>query len=210
MLTPAQCRIADQITADLNRMIGYDDESLVHDVWIRQRYDSGCYESYGPARRAAVRVAWHEAGHAVAALATGATFSSASIYHGRNSGGRVHKIRSTSQTSFVIDAAGQIAERLMDWTMLEDDDELARWLPTWRRDGGDARRFRQAIRQRFGADEAAAWRYSEAVLVPQRPQIRHLARALLLHHAHLPYPVVAALADAAVPGAARIASCALP
>ncbi len=201
MLTPAQRRVADQIMAGLDRMIRYDDESLVNEVWIRQRYDCGCCRSFGPARRAAVRVAWHEAGHAVAALATGATFSSASIHHGRDSEGRVHKIRAATGTSFVIDAAGQIAERLMDWTMLEADDELASWLPTWRGDGGDARRFRRAIGPRFGTNEAGAWRYSEAVLAPLRPRIRYLARGLLLHHAHLPYAVVAALADAAVPGA---------
>ena len=67
----------------------------------------------------------------------------------------------------MIDAAGQIAERLRAWTLL-DDDGLREWLPTWRADGGDARRFRAAIRPRFGTDEFTAWRYSEGMLTPQR------------------------------------------
>jgi hypothetical protein len=197
MLTPAQRRTAGEIMARLDRMIRYDDESLVNEVWIRQRYDCGCYPTFGPARRAAVSAAWHEAGHAAAALATGATFSSASIHHGRRSEGRVHRIQAETDAAFVIDAAGQIAERLMNWTMLEADDDLASWLPTWRGDGGDARRFRRDIRPRFGSDEAGAWRYSEAILVPLRPRIRHIARGLLVHHSHVPYPIVAALGDAA-------------
>ncbi len=195
MLTPAQQRTLSGIAAELDRLIRYDDESLAHELWIRQRYDCGCYPTYDPARKAAVRTAWHEAGHAVAALATGAQFSSASIHHGRNSEGRVHRIRGGGDNGFVIDAAGQIAERLMAWSMLEGDDELRRWLPTWRSDGGDARRFRRGITSTFPADEAAAWRYSEAMLVPLRPAIRHLARALLVHPRHLPYPVVAALVE---------------
>jgi hypothetical protein len=194
-LTPAQRRTFGEIMARLNTMIRYDDESLVNAVWIRQRYDCGCYPTFGPARRAAVRTAWHEAGHAVAALAIGATFSSASIHHARKSEGRVHRITATTDNGFIVDAAGQIAERLMNWSMLETEDELARWLPTWRGDGGDARRFRGNIRPRFGTDEAGAWRHSETMLVPLRPRIRNLARGLLVHHTHLPYPVVAALAD---------------
>jgi hypothetical protein len=197
MLTPSQSRVLAGINADLARLIRYDDESLVHDAWIRQRYDLGSYPSYGPARSAAVRVAWHEAGHAVAAIATGATFSSASIRHGAGSQGRVHRISGATDTSFVIDAAGQIAERLMTWTMPGGDDDVRRWLATWRADGGDARRFRRGIAGRFPGDEIGAWRYSEAVLVPLRPKIRHLARALLLHPRHLTYPVAAALVDAA-------------
>ncbi len=192
-LTPAQQRTLAGINAELDRLIRYDDESVVHEVWIRQRYDCGCYPTFGPARRAAVRTAWHEAGHAVAALATGAQFSSASIYHARDSEGRVHRIRGAGDDGFVIDAAGQIAERLMAWTMLDSDDELRRWLPTWRADGGDARRFRRGIAARFPADEPSAWRHSESVLLPLRPAIRHLARALLVHPRHLPYPVAAAL-----------------
>ena len=184
------------IDAELARLIRHDDESLVHDVWIRQRYDCGCYPTYNPARTASVRTAWHEAGHAVAAIATGAKFSSASIHHGTGSEGRVHRISAVTDQSFVIDAGGQIAERLMTWTMLDDDEELRCWLATWRADGGDARRFRRAIATRFPGDEVSAWRYSEAVLVPLRPKIRHLARALLLHPRYLPYPVVKALVDA--------------
>jgi len=193
MLTPAQSRTLVDINADLGRMIRHDDESLVHEHWIRQRYDCGCYPTYGPARKAAVRTAWHEAGHAVAALETGAQFSSASIYHSAGSEGRVHRIRGAGDSAFVIDAAGQIAERLMSWTMLERDDELTSWLPTWRADGGDARRFRASSSRRFPADEVGAWRYSEALLIPMRPAIRHLARALLVHPKHLPYPVVTGL-----------------
>ena len=195
MLTPAQRKTVAQIDADLARLVRYDDESVVHDNWIRQRYDCGCYPTYGPARRAVVRTAWHEAGHAVAALAIGAQFSSASIHHGRDSEGRVHRIRGVADRAFVIDAAGQIAERLIDWTMLTDDDELACWLATWRGDGGDARHFRRSIRPRFGTDEVAAWRHSESILVPTRPRIRRLARALLVYPRHLPFPVVAALAE---------------
>ena len=195
MLTPAQQRTLSGIATELDRLARYDDESLVHQRWIRQRYECGCYPTYGPARRAAVRTAWHEAGHAIAALATGAEFSSASIHHGKKSEGRVHRIRGAGDKGFIIDAAGQIAERLMSWSMLEGEDELKRWLPTWRSDGGDARRFRRGITRMFPADEAGAWRYSEAVLVPMRPGIRHLARALLVHPRHLPYPVVAALVE---------------
>jgi hypothetical protein len=195
MLKPSQERVLAKINADLGRLVRYDDESLVHDLWIRQRYDCGCYPTYGPARSASVRTAWHEAGHAVAAIATGARFSSASIHHGAGSEGRVHRIIAATDTSFVIDAGGLIAERLMNWTMLDDDQELRRWLATWRADGGDARRFRRAIAG-LPEDEVSAWRHSEVVLVPLRPKIRHLARALVLHPRHLPYPVVKALFDA--------------
>jgi hypothetical protein len=96
--------------------------------------------------------------------------------------------------SFVVDAAGQIAERLMDWTMLESDAALRRWLPAWRSDGGDARRFRQAIAGRPGWDEVTAWRHGEGVLLPRRLQVRAVARALLVAPRHLPYAVVAAVA----------------
>jgi hypothetical protein len=96
----------------------------------------------------------------------------------------------------VIDAAGQIAERLRDWSMLTGDDQLRAWLPTWRDDGGDARRFRQEMRARFGGDEVAAWRYCEQTLTPLRLRIRRVARALLVYPRYLPYPVVAAVADA--------------
>ena len=195
-LTPAQRRVLGTITADLDRLIRYDDESVVHRDWLRQRYDGGYAASYEPARRAAVRTAWHEAGHAVAALSLGSEFSSASIRHGRDSEGRVHGIRGDGERGFVIDAAGQIAEHLIAWTLPAGDAELISWLDGWRADGGDARRFRRGCAALFPGDEAAAWRYSETLLVPLRPRIRRVARALLVYPRHLPYPVVAALADA--------------
>jgi len=186
-VTPAQARTLGRIEAELARLIRHDDESVVHETWIRQRYDLGSAASYAPARTAAVRTAWHEAGHAVAALAVGARFSSASIRHGSGTQGG-------GDQAFVIDAAGQIAERLRDWSMPAGDDELRGWLPTWRADGGDARRFRRDVAVRFGGDEVAAWRHCERALTPHRPRIRQVARALLVHPRHLPYEVVAAVA----------------
>ena len=207
-MKPSEERDLAAIRAELARLVRYDDESIVHDRWIRQRYDDGHAVSYLPARTAAVCTAWHEAGHAVAALAVGARFSSASIYHGRDSAGRVHGIRGVGELAFVVDAAGQIAEHLRTWTMPERDDELRAWLKGWTRDGGDARRFRRAAVAWSGppseqapevgpggvAAECAAWRYSERLLTPQRPAIRQLARALLVHPRPLPYPVASALA----------------
>ena len=193
-VTPAQQRTLAVIEAELARLVRYDDESVVHEAWIRQRYDGGFAASYAPARAAAVRTAWHEAGHAVAALELGARFSSASIRAGAASAGRVHAIRGGGELGFVIDAAGQVAERLRDWTLPETDAEVRAWLASWRGDGGDARRFRAGIGARFGADEAAAWRYAAAALTPLRPRIRDLARALLVYPRHLPYPVTAAIA----------------
>ncbi|MGH3173806.1 MAG: hypothetical protein ACRDPF_08065, partial [Streptosporangiaceae bacterium] len=196
-VTPAQARTLGRIEAELARLIRHDDESVVHETWIRQRYDLRVFwpaASYAPARTAAVRTAWHEAGHAVAALAVGARFSSASIRHGSGTQGRVHGIQGGGDRAFVIDAAGQIAERLRDWSMPASDDELRAWLPSWRADGGDARRFRRDIAARFGRDEATAWRQCEQVLTPLRPRIRQVARALLVHPRHLPYEVVAAVA----------------
>jgi hypothetical protein len=194
VLKPAERRTVAEIRVGLSRFVRYDDESIVHDRWVKQRYDCGCYASLAPARKAVVRTAWHEAGHAVAALALGAQFSSASIHHGHRSEGRVHKVTGARDQTFVIDAAGQIAERLMDWTMLEGDEELRTWLRTWRRDGGDARRFRSSIVARYGTDEVAAWRRCEEVLTPRRLQIRQLARGMLICPRHLPYNVAAALA----------------
>lgn len=194
VMKPSETRDLAGIQAELALVIRYDDESIVHGKWVRQRYDCGCFTSFTPARKAAVRAAWHEAGHAVAALAVEARFSSVSIHHGCENEGRVHGIRSASNLGFVIDAAGQIAERLMNWTMLERDGELRDWLPTWKVDGGDAKRFRRAIGERFGNDEFGAWRYSEQMLTPLRPRIRQVARALLVHPRHLPYSVVAAIA----------------
>jgi hypothetical protein len=193
-MTPAEARHLDRIRGELSRLVRYDDESIVHEHWIRQRYDLGAAASYAPARTAAVRTAWHEAGHVVAALQVGARFSSASIRQGGTSQGRVHGVAGGGQEAFVIDAAGQIAERLRDWSMLAGDDQLRAWLPTWRDDGGDARRFRQGMRQSFGADEFAAWRYCEQTLTPLRLRIRQVARALLVYPRYLPYPVVAAVA----------------
>jgi hypothetical protein len=195
LLTAAERIAAQAIDAELRRAISYDDESIVHSRWIRQRYDCGCYPSFAPARQAAVRTAWHEAGHAVAALAVGARFSSASIHHGHRSEGRVHGVNGAHKEAFVIDAAGQIAERLMNWTMLDDDNDLRGWLRTWRQDGGDARRFRHSIAARYGIDEIAAWRDCEAVLIPRRLEIRQVARALLIHPRHLPYNVAVVLTN---------------
>ena len=192
-MTPAEDRALGAIRSELARLARYDDESIVNDLWVRRRYDGGRFANYRGARRATVTTAWHEAGHAVAALAVGARFRSASIHPGRDTEGRVHGIHGTGDVAFVVDAAGQIAERLMTWTMLNDD-ELRAWLPAWRGDGGDARRFRAAIRPRFGTDEFAAWRYSEAMLIPLRLKIRQVARALLVYPRHIPQPVVADLA----------------
>ena len=193
-MKPSEQRHLAGIRAELGRVLRYDDESIVHDTWVRQRYDCGCFPSLMPARKAAVAAAWHEAGHAVAALEIGARFSSASIHHSCASEGRVHGIRGGGDLAFVIDAAGQIAERLMGWTMLERDDELRAWLAAWKGDGGDARRFRRALGSRFGGDELRAWRYSEETLAPLRLTIAQVARALLVHPRYLPHSVVAALA----------------
>jgi hypothetical protein len=201
-VTPAQRRTLAVVEAELARLVRYDDESVVHEAWIRQRYDGGFAASYAPARAAAVRTAWHEAGHAVAALELGARFSSASIRAGAASAGRVHAIRGGGELGFVIDAAGQVAERLRDWTLPGTDAEVRAWLASWRDDGGDARRFRAGISARFGADEAAAWRYAAATLTPLRPRIRDLARALLVYPRHLPYPVTAAIAGFSGPSSA--------
>jgi len=200
-LTTTQAQTVVAIRAELDRVARYDDESIVHERWIRERYRCGCYETYAPARRAVVRTAWHEAGHAVAAIAIGARFSSASIHHGPTAGGhssegRVHGVADGGEESFLVDAAGQIAERLMGWTMPGSDAELRAFLAAWRLDGGDARRFRRAIRPRYGADEVAAWRYCERVLTPHRLRIRTLARALVVHPRHVPYSVAVELVGA--------------
>jgi hypothetical protein len=195
----AERRMLEEITAGLSRAVRYDDESIVHEIWARQRYDCGCYAGLGAARKATVRTAWHEAGHAVAALAVGASFSSASIRHSHRTEGRVHGVAGTGELGFVVDAAGQIAEQLMDWTLPDRDQALRQWLASWRSDGGDAARFRRGKQARFGDDECGAWRYSEQLLRPLRLSIRQVARALLIHPRHLPYPVVAALADVRSP-----------
>jgi hypothetical protein len=120
----------------------------------------------------------------------------------------VHGIAGGHADAFVVDAAGQIAERLMSWTMLERDDELRSWLRTWRQDGGDARRFRRSLPVQYGADEVGAWRHCEAVLIPRRLEIRQLARALLVHPRHLPYNVAMAVSGraAGAPKAGRTAA----
>jgi hypothetical protein len=187
--TPAQQRQLDAIRAELARLVRYDDESVVHDEWIKQRYDGGYAATYRPARQAAVLTAWHEAGHVVAALATGARFSSASIRQGSAGQGRVHAVQRTGDDAFVVHAAGQIAERLQTWTMLEDDAELRAFLKGWRGDGGDAKHFRETI----STDEFSAWRRSERFLTPLRLSIRQVARALLVHPRPLPYAVASAL-----------------
>ena len=177
-------------------MIRYDDESIVERTpGSGSATTAAASPAWRKARTATVETAWHEAGHAVAALAVGARFSSASIRHACGQEGRVHGITAAGDRAFVIDAAGQIAERLRTWTMLERDDELRAWLPTWKGDGGDARRFRRGLAARFGGDECGAWRYSERLLTPLRLTIREVARGLLVHPRHLPYAVVAALAE---------------
>jgi hypothetical protein len=218
-MTPSELRTLTQVRADLARFIRYDDQSVVADHWGRRGGAWWVSTVLPTTRPAAVATAWHEAGHAVAALAVGARFTSASIHYGgasapsagrvagragrgsagRGSAGRVHGVTGAGAESFVVDAAGQIAERLRDWSMLDTDAALRQWLPTWRRDGGDARRFRQAVAARparEGWDEVTAWRHSEAVLIPRRLQVRAVARALLVAPRHLPYAVVAAIAQA--------------
>ena len=187
--------------AELSRLVRYDDESVVHDVWIRQRYQGGFAATYAPARAEAVTTAWHEAGHAVAALAVGARFSSASIRASGHSYGRVHSISgrgadgADGAAGFLIAAGGRVAEGLRGWTLPSSDAEVRAWLASWRADGGDARRFRAGLAgTRFAGDEPAAWRHCVEVLTPLRLQIRHLARGLLVWPRHLPYAVAAALA----------------
>jgi hypothetical protein len=179
----------------LARLARYDDESLVHDDWIRQRYQGGYAETYAPARTEAVATAWHEAGHAVAALSVGARFSSASIRAGGRSSGRVHSIAGGGADGFVIAAGGQVAEGLRGWTLPPPGAELRAWLASWRDDGGDARRFRAGLAgTRFARDEPGAWQYCVDALTPLRLQIRSLARGLLVWPRHLPYEVAAELA----------------
>ncbi|MGD0559597.1 MAG: hypothetical protein ABSA93_32100 [Streptosporangiaceae bacterium] len=178
------------LIAELDRLARYDDESIVHEEWIHQRYDGGFAASYAPARTAAVITAWHEAGHAVAALTVGARFSSASIRQGNGSAGRVHKIGGEGSRAYVVAAAGQVAERLRDWSMPVNDDQLRSWLATWKHDGGDAARFRRTI----PGDPVAAWRHTEELLTPRRLAIRQVARALLVSPRFLRYETVSAIA----------------
>jgi len=199
-VTPGEKRTLSAVRAELARLVRYDDESLVHDDWIRQRYQGGYAETYAPARREAVATAWHEAGHAVAALAVGARFSSASIRAGGRSAGRVHSITGGGADGFVIAAGGQVAEGLRGWTLPSTDAEVKGWLASWRDDGGDARRFRAGLAAtRFSGDEVAAWRHCVDLLTPLRLQVRSLARGLLVWPRHLPYAVAAELAGFGVP-----------
>jgi hypothetical protein len=208
-MTPGEQRTLSSVRAELARLVRYDDESLVHDVWIRQRYQGGYAETYAPARKQAVATAWHEAGHAVAALAVGARFSSASIRAGGRSSGRVHSITGGGADAFVIAAGGQVAEGLRGWTLPSSDAEVKAWLASWRDDGGDARRFRAGLAgTRFAGDEAGAWRHCADVLTPLRLQVRSLARGLLTWPRHLPYAVAAELAGFGAPAAGRAAGAA--
>jgi hypothetical protein len=194
-LTPGESRTLEAVLAELARLARYDDESLVHDVWIRQRYDGGFARTYAPARAEAVATAWHEAGHAMAALSAHARFSSASIRAGGRSYGRVHTITGGGAEGFVIAAGGRVAEGLRGWTLPSSDTEVRAWLASWRHDGGDARRFRAGLAgTRFAGDEAGGWRHCVDRLTPLRPGIRSLARGLLVWPRHLPYAVAAALA----------------
>jgi hypothetical protein len=187
------------VQAELARLVRYGDESVVHDVWIRQRYEGGYAGTYAPARTQAVATAWHEAGHAVAALAVGARFSSVSIRAGGRTSGRVHSITAQGADGFVIAAGGQVAEGLRGWTLPAPHGVTA-WLASWRDDGGDARRFRAGLAgTRFAGDEAAAWQYCAEVLTPLRLRIRSLARGLLVWPRHLPYAVAAELAGFGAP-----------
>ncbi|MCL9796252.1 M50 family metallopeptidase, partial [Frankia sp. AgKG'84/4] len=158
-MTAAQARTLAAVRAELARLVRHDDASLVHDVWLRQRYDGGFAGSYASARAEAVVTAWHEAGHAVAALAVGARFSSASIRAGGRSSGRVHTITGGGADAFVIAAGGQVAEGLRGWTLPSSDTEVRAWLAAWRGEGGDAQRFRAGLAgTRFAGEEIAAWR----------------------------------------------------
>jgi Peptidase M50B-like len=202
-MTPGEQRTLSSVRAELARLVRYDDESLVHDAWIRQRYQGGYAELYAPARKEAVATAWHEAGHAVAALSVGARFSSASIRAGGSSSGRVHSITGGGTEGFVIAAGGQVAEGLRGWTLPSSRAEALTWLASWREDGGDARRFRAGLAGTpFARDEAAAWQHCVDKLTPLRLQIRDLARGLLVWPRHLPYAVAAELAGFAAAASA--------
>ncbi|WP_045878608.1 hypothetical protein [Pseudofrankia sp. DC12] len=194
-MTPGERRTLEAVRDELARLVRYDDESLVHDTWIRQRYEGGLAGTYAPARAEAVTTAWHEAGHAVAVLAVAARFSSASIRAGARSYGRVHSITGGGPDAFVIAAGGRVGEGLRRWTLLSSDADVRSFLASWRDDGGDARRFRAGLgASPFAGDEVSAWRYCVDQLTPWRPGVRSLARGLLVWPRHLPYAVAAELA----------------
>src|ERR1700751_5503829 len=50
-MTPGEQRTLSSVRAELARLVRYDDESLVHNAWIRQRYEGGYAETYAPARK---------------------------------------------------------------------------------------------------------------------------------------------------------------
>ena len=108
-MKPAEERALAGIRAELNRVIRYDDESIVNRVWVMQRYDCGCFPGLAKARQATVETAWHEAGHAVAALAVGARFSSASIRHACGQEGRVHGVSGAAVSPATNTAPGGTA-----------------------------------------------------------------------------------------------------
>src|SRR5262249_25892309 len=153
------------VRSELARLIRYDDESLVHDAWIRQRYQGGFAETYAPARKEAVTTAWHEAGHAVAALSVGARFTSASIRAGGRTSGGVRSSAGGGAGGLGSAGGGGGAEGVGGWTLPSPAPVLRAWLAAWRDDGGDARRFRAALAgTRFARDEAAAWQHCVDVL----------------------------------------------
>src|ERR1700755_2995940 len=158
-LSPAQVRAVADIRAELTRLVRHDDESVVNERWIRQRYDGFYAATYLPARSAAVVTAWHEAGHAVAALAIGGRFRSASIYHATDSSGRVHGITVPRDQAFVVGPAGPLAEPLP-----RSAPDRRAWRAGGRPAGGAARRFRRDLQATYGSDEVGAWRHCERLL----------------------------------------------
>ena len=182
------------IEAELGRLIRYDDESIVHEAWIRQRYEKGFAASYAPARSGAVthRVA---RGGPRGRRAVGGS----AVQLGEHPGGRIDVgpgALDPGRRGTVLrhrrGGPGRRAAQGLDAAGIRRG--APHWLASWRADGGDARRFRAGLRDRFGDDEAAAWRFTAATLTPLRLQIRQLARALLVHPSYLPYEVAAAIA----------------
>ena len=162
-----------------------------------QRYDCGCFPGLARARKATVETAWHEAGHAVAALAVGARFSSASIRHACGQEGRVHGISGRDRPGVRHRRGRPDRGAAADLDHARARRRAARLAADLeeRRRGRVALPPRPGAAERFGGDECGAWRYSEQLLTPLRLTIREVARALLVHPRHLPYAVVAAIAD---------------
>ena len=69
-MTPAQQRAVASIRTELSRLIRYDDESIVNDLWLRPRYDSGHFATLGDARRASVVTAWSDSARSMVSLAS--------------------------------------------------------------------------------------------------------------------------------------------